>query len=109
MTDDTDVWGTTDVSSGKGASDENFPVGSLLISRALRPHVHAYYAYARVIDDIADSETLAPQDKVARLNAMEEVLHGQRSAINRPDARVPRACASLSCRPACRLKPQPTC
>lgn len=86
MTDDTGVWGTTDISSGKGASDENFPVGSLLISRALRPHVHAYYAYARVIDDIADCETLPPQDKVARLNAMEEVLLGQRTPINRPDA-----------------------
>lgn len=86
MTDDTRIWGKTDVSSGKGASDENFPVGSLLLSRKLRPHVHAYYDYARVIDDIADCETLSPEDKITRLNAMEEVLHGQRSAINRADA-----------------------
>ncbi|MCP1241628.1 squalene synthase HpnC [Acetobacter lambici] len=86
MTDDTRIWGKTDVSSGKGASDENFPVGSFLLSRKLRPHVHAYYDYARVIDDIADCETLSPEDKITRLNAMEDVLHGQRSAINRADA-----------------------
>ena len=47
-----DAWGSEDVSSGKGAGDENFPVGSLLISRDQRPHVHAYYDFARVIDDI---------------------------------------------------------
>lgn len=80
------VWGKADVSSGKGASDENFPVGSFLLSKALRPHVHAYYAYARVIDDIADCETLSPEDKITRLNAMEDVLLGKRDPIMRPDA-----------------------
>ncbi|RME65496.1 MAG: squalene synthase HpnC, partial [Alphaproteobacteria bacterium] len=30
--------------SGKGAADENFPVGSRLIAPALRPHVMAFYA-----------------------------------------------------------------
>lgn len=86
MTEPSSVWGKTDVSSGKGASDENFPVGSFLISKALRPHVHAYYAYARVIDDIADCETLTPDEKLARLNAMEDVLLGKREAIMRPDS-----------------------
>ena len=74
MTDTASVGGRDDVSSGKGAADENFPVGSLLLSKALRPHVHAYYDYARVIDDIADSETLSADEKIARLDAMEEVL-----------------------------------
>mgnify|MGYP006177554889 CR=1 FL=1 len=41
--------------SGKGAGDENFPVGSFLIARRLRPHVAANYAFARAIDDIADN------------------------------------------------------
>ncbi|MCG0995266.1 squalene synthase HpnC [Acetobacter indonesiensis] len=86
MTEPSSVWGKADVSSGKGASDENFPVGSFLISKVLRPHVHAYYAYARVIDDIADCETLTPDEKLARLNAMEEVLLGKREAIMRPDS-----------------------
>lgn len=64
--------------SGKDRGDENFPVGSVLIRRDLRPHVHAFYAFARNADDIADSTTLAPEDKLARLDAMEEVLLGHR-------------------------------
>jgi len=64
--------------SGKDRDDENFPVGSWLIRRPLRPHMHAYYAFARNADDIADSPTLAPADKIARLDVMEAVLLGQR-------------------------------
>jgi farnesyl-diphosphate farnesyltransferase len=64
--------------SGKDRADENFPVGSALIGRALRPHVHAFYAFARNADDIADSPVLAPDDKLARLDVMQEVLLGAR-------------------------------
>ncbi len=67
-----------DVLSGKGRADENFPVGSVLIARALRPHVHAYYAFARAIDDIADNAVLSPERKIARLDAMEALLLGRR-------------------------------
>jgi hydroxysqualene synthase len=62
--------------SGKDRGDENFPVGSFLIAAHLRPAVHAFYAFARNADDIADSATLAPGDKIARLDAMEAVLTG---------------------------------
>lgn len=55
--------------SGKGAADENFPVGSWLIPRALRPHVAVFYAFARAIDDIADNPALDANDKIARLDA----------------------------------------
>lgn len=76
-----DVTGeNVEVRSGKDRADENFPVGSLLISRALRTHVHAFYAFARNADDIADSATLAPNDKVMRLGVMEDVLLGRRAA-----------------------------
>jgi hydroxysqualene synthase len=64
--------------SGKTRSDENFPVGSRLIARSVRPHVHAYYGFARNADDIADSPDLSPAEKVARLDIMEEVLLGSR-------------------------------
>jgi len=63
--------------SGKDRGDENFPVGSALIRPALRPHVHAFYAFARNADDIADSPALEPADKVARLDRMEAVLLGR--------------------------------
>jgi squalene synthase HpnC len=60
--------------SGKGAADENFPVGSWLLPAALRPHVAIYDAFARAIDDIADNPALAAEDKIARLAAFEAAL-----------------------------------
>jgi squalene synthase HpnC len=62
--------------SGKGRQDENFPVGSWLIRPDLRAHVHAFYRFARIGDDIADNPALAPDDKVARLKHMADVLEG---------------------------------
>ncbi len=69
---------TVEAWSGKDRADENFPVGSLLIRRDLRTHVHAFYAFARNADDIADSPSLAADEKVARLDIMEDVLLGRR-------------------------------
>lgn len=60
--------------SGKSAANENFPVGSFLIRADLRPHVHAFYRFARMGDDIADNPDLSPDEKVARLDLMEAVL-----------------------------------
>ena len=62
--------------SGKGARDENFPVGSFLISRRLRPHVVSYYAFARAIDDIADNEELSSEEKLKRLGGFEAAIEG---------------------------------
>ncbi len=69
---------TVEAWSGKDRGDENFPVGSLLIRRDLRAHVHAFYAFARNADDIADSDALPAAEKIARLDAMEDVLLGRR-------------------------------
>ncbi len=66
--------------SGKDRGAENFPVGSLLIRPALRPHVHAFYAFARNADDIADSPALTEAEKRARLDLMEDVLLGRRES-----------------------------
>jgi len=62
--------------SGKGRGDENFPVGSWLIRRALRPHVHAFYRFAREADDVADNPALTPAEKIRRLDRMAAVLDG---------------------------------
>ena len=62
--------------SGKGAADENFPVGSRLLSARLRPHVSAFYRFARAIDDIADNPALAADDKIARLDRFAAALSG---------------------------------
>ncbi len=63
--------------SGKGAGDENFPVGSWLLPARLRPHVAKFYAFARAIDDIADNPALAPEDKIRRLDRFEDAITGR--------------------------------
>ena len=65
--------------SGKSAPDENFPVGSRLLPARLRPHVAAFYAYARAIDDIADNPDLEPADKVERLDGFARAVSGAES------------------------------
>lgn len=62
--------------SGKWRSSENFPVGSFLIRRDLRVHVHAFYRFARNADDIADNPDLTADDKIARLDRMAAILDG---------------------------------
>lgn len=68
---------TLETPSGKGAGDENFPVGSLLLPKALRPTVAAYYAFARAIDDIADNPELPGETKIERLSRFAEAIHGK--------------------------------
>jgi squalene synthase HpnC len=62
--------------SGQGSGDENFPVGSFLLPKALRPKVAIFYAYARAIDDIADNPDLPAQEKIARLDGFDRALTG---------------------------------
>ena len=62
--------------AGKDAAGENFPVGSILLPAALRPHVAAYYAFARATDDIADNPETEADVKVARLTRMAEAIEG---------------------------------
>jgi len=50
---------------------ENFPVGSWLLPRRLRPAVHAVYAFARCADDFADE----PEHEGSRLQALERWEH----------------------------------
>lgn len=65
--------------SGKTAAGENFPVGSILMPARLRPHVKAFYTFARAADDIADGPDLSPDDKIARLDRLAVALHGDAS------------------------------
>jgi squalene synthase HpnC len=48
---------------------ENFTIASWLMPRAMRPHMHVIYAYARVADDFADEE-----HDLAKLDAWEHEL-----------------------------------
>nr|WP_305888823.1 squalene synthase HpnC [Parvularcula maris] len=73
-----------DADSGKGAGDENFPVGSFLIAAPLRPAVKAYYDFARAADDIGDDPELSAEEKLRRLEAYRQVLHGEAEGLSRP-------------------------
>jgi squalene synthase HpnC len=50
------------------AAGENFPVGSILFPRALRPHVRALYCYARFVDELGDAYE---GDRLAALDELE--------------------------------------
>ena len=51
------------------AAGENFPVGSVLFPRRLRPHIRALYCYARLVDELGDAyegDRLAALDELER-------------------------------------------
>ena len=54
---------------------ENFPVASWLLPDAMRPHVAAVYAFARIADDIADEGTLPAGERLTKLRAWQRRLH----------------------------------
>ncbi|MEO1311023.1 MAG: squalene synthase HpnC [Pseudomonadota bacterium] len=72
----TDPANAAETPSGKGAADENFPVGSFLLPKRLRPHVATFYAFARAIDDVADNPDLSAEEKIRRLDAFDRALQG---------------------------------
>ncbi|MCC7050042.1 MAG: squalene synthase HpnC [Alphaproteobacteria bacterium] len=67
-----------EATQSKDARGENFPVGSFLLPKRLRPHVAVFYAFARAADDIGDSPDLPAEEKIRRLDAFEDVLLGRR-------------------------------
>ncbi len=68
---------SAELRSGKGHTDENFPVASLLIRRRHRPAILAFYEFVRTADDIADHPQLSADEKIERLDALESSLVGQ--------------------------------
>ncbi|HVU21526.1 MAG TPA: squalene synthase HpnC [Rhizomicrobium sp.] len=67
----------SDLSSGKGHKDENFPVASWLIKAAHRPPILAFYRFARAADDVSDHATATPAEKLKLLDEMERTLLGE--------------------------------
>ena len=67
----------SNLNSGKGHKDENFPVASWLVKPQYRAPVMAYYHFARVSDDIADHPTAPDAEKLRLLAEMRAGLNGQ--------------------------------
>jgi squalene synthase HpnC len=72
--------GAAAFASGKGHRDENFPVASLLVRRALRAPILAFYRFARAADDVADHPTATEAEKLAELARLEAGVRGQSAA-----------------------------
>jgi squalene synthase HpnC len=53
---------------------ENFPVASFVLPRELRRPIAAIYAFARQADDVADEGVLAPEERLAHLDAYDRHL-----------------------------------
>jgi squalene synthase HpnC len=67
----------TELQSGKGHRDENFPVASFLIQRRHRPVILAFYRFARAADDVADHPTALAEAKLNLLDEMDRTLTGE--------------------------------
>jgi hydroxysqualene synthase len=66
-----------DLASGKGHTDENFPVASVLIAKRHRPVVMAFYRFARAADDVADNPQASREAKLALLEQMRAGVAGE--------------------------------
>jgi phytoene/squalene synthetase len=69
-------------------TSENFPVASLLLPKAARPKVLAFYNFVRTADDIADSGALTPEEKLRRLDAHEATAEQALAEVGSAEARV---------------------
>jgi squalene synthase HpnC len=67
----------SELRSGKGHRDENFPVASWIIHPRHRALILAFYNFVRTADDIADHATLGGRDKLRLLDLLEAELLGQ--------------------------------
>jgi hydroxysqualene synthase len=91
----------TDITPTKTSRGENFPVASALISPRHRETILAFYRFARASDDIADHSSLPEDEKLARLQRMEDTLLGKSdSAADAMPLRAALAKRSLSPRHA---------
>ncbi len=67
----------SDVPASKTHRGENFPVASHLIAPAHRATILAFYRFARGADDVADSDRLSADEKLAGLDRFEAALLGR--------------------------------
>jgi squalene synthase HpnC len=76
----------SELRSGKGDRDENFPVASWIIHPRHRALILAFYNFVRTADDIADHDSLPADQKLAYLDLLESELLGkgdtQAEAVN---------------------------
>src|SRR3977135_1434737 len=88
----------SELRSGKGHRDENFPVASWIIHPRHRALILAFYNFVRTADDIADHATLGEREKLRDVNLLEAELMG--TGDSQPEAvKLRRALAERSMPP----------
>lgn len=65
-------------------SKENFPVASIFLPKSVAKPILAFYNFARITDEIADSKTLSQAEKLTQLNHIYYLLQTQQ-----PDEKYP--------------------
>ena len=70
-----------EIKETKNYKQENFPVGSRLLSRKIRPQMLIFYKFARAADDIADCSNLTPHEKIKRLNLFLKAITTSKTKI----------------------------
>ena len=63
----------------KTHKQENFPVGSWLLSQKIRFKILIFYKFARAADDIADSANLSSNEKIKRLNLFKKAIENNKN------------------------------
>ena len=67
----------------KNHKQENFPVGSWLLSEKIRSQILIFYKFARAADDIADSPNLSSKEKIKRLNLFGKGIKNKKTNISK--------------------------
>ena len=69
----------------KNHKQENFPVGSWLLSKKIRSKILIFYKFARAADDIADSPNLTSTEKIKRLNLFKKAIESNKIKISKAE------------------------
>ena len=76
---------TIEITSTKNYKQENFPVGSWLLSKKHRPQILIFYKFARAADDIADSPNLTSKEKIKRLDLFRKAIETNKIKISKTE------------------------
>ncbi len=74
-----------EIKETKNYKQENFPVGSRLLSRKIRPQILTFYKFARAADDVADSPNLNSHEKIKRLNLFVKAITSNKAKFSKAE------------------------
>ena len=70
------------------AGRSNLALAFLSLPRDKRADMNVFYTFCRLVDDIADSDTLPPEEKTTLLNAWRDALHQPSTVLPSPEPKM---------------------